>query len=519
MSEFKESAMQPEHISASDASERFGLTRAYITRLCKSGEVSGKMDGGVWFVSTASLIDFVEKKAHQKALRRRQLASARALEYKQSAPLREDARAAPGPTALPHVRTLHKDARAVIRRTPKPAALWNILLPRNRSRALLVGACSMFFVLAGIAAGQTLVSSHVGAHAISAIRLQTNAIARDVLGFTDNVSGKNIPAAMSLWHVLAPSMALLRPATSGGDALGVGTSAGAYVGAAAAATSLSTSAPPARGQSAAIASVLDSSQSLDAAAVPTAISATQVANAVKFSGAYVSYGDIVSYSGSQKAYVLSTGGSTQSLYGVVVQDPALLYQPAGGGTVPVVSAGPALMNVTLENGPVAIGDPLTFSSVPGKAKKASAGDKVIGTAMEGLTSASAVTIQGPNGSNILAGSITVDTNLRNITPLAGSESSNAPQCTSLLCRALTGINANVLQGVVRYMLASLIAVISLLLAFRSFVTDANYGVISIGRNPRAKTSIQSMVYFNAFLAAAIAGGGLFAAMMMLFAAA
>ncbi len=100
-----------------------------------------------------------------------------------------------------------------------------------------------------------------------------------------------------------------------------------------------------------------------------------------------------------------------------------------------------------------------------------------------------------------------------------ASSASVQQCTSLLCRVLNSVNLGVLQGIARYLLSALIAIASLLLAFRSFVSDANYGVISIGRNPRAKTSIQSMVFFNALLATTIAGGGLFAAMMVLFAAA
>jgi hypothetical protein len=259
----------------------------------------------------------------------------------------------------------------------------------------------------------------------------------------------------------------------------------------------------------------------EAVALPAsaAISSTVVANAVQFRGAQVSYGDIVTYDAQANGYVLSSGDTSQTTYGVVVQDPALLFQPDAGESVPVVSSGPALLNVTLENGPIAVGDPLTFSAVPGKAKKANDGDRVIGTALQSLSSTNAVSIQGQNGVQILAGSITVDTNMRNMSPLAGSSpSKSSEQCTTLLCSVLKNINAQVLQGIVRYLLASLIAVVSLLLAFKSFVNDVNYGVISIGRNPRAKSSIQSMVYFNAFLAAAIAGGGLFASMMMLFVA-
>jgi len=78
------------------------------------------------------------------------------------------------------------------------------------------------------------------------------------------------------------------------------------------------------------------------------------------------------------------------------------------------------------------------------------------------------------------------------------------------------LDPQIVRALIRYVLSGLIAAISLTFAFRSFMSDANYGVISIGRNPRAKSSIQSLVFFNAILALAIASAGLFAAIMVLF---
>jgi hypothetical protein len=48
------------------------------------------------------------------------------------------------------------------------------------------------------------------------------------------------------------------------------------------------------------------------------------------------------------------------------------------------------------------------------------------------------------------------------------------------------------------------------------MADAVNGVVSVGRNPRAKAAIQAMVVFNAVIAAGIAAAGLAAGLAILF---
>ncbi|MDB5238007.1 MAG: hypothetical protein JWM46_277 [Candidatus Kaiserbacteria bacterium] len=238
-----------------------------------------------------------------------------------------------------------------------------------------------------------------------------------------------------------------------------------------------------------------------------------VAIAVKFSGNTVAYGDIISYDPDTKLYTLAHGANDAAAYGVVAEDPALVFKPDEASNISVTRSGPTLMNVTLENGPIAVGDLLTTSSIPGKARRAKDGEHIVGTAAEPFATGGVV-LDAPDGTKLASGTIKVNVTIGASAP---GQSSAEQTCTSLSCRVSGSIDMQVVRALVRYLLSGVIAALTLTLAFKSFMSDANYGVISMGRNPRAKSSIQSMVVFNAVLTLAIASAGLFAAMIVLFA--
>src|SRR3989344_4901287 len=70
------------YISAGEAAERAGLTRDYVTRLCKEGKILGKRIGKQWYASQASLDAFIIEQDFARAKRRQDLAESRKLEYK-----------------------------------------------------------------------------------------------------------------------------------------------------------------------------------------------------------------------------------------------------------------------------------------------------------------------------------------------------------------------------------------------------------------------------------------------------
>lgn len=98
-------------------------------------------------------------------------------------------------------------------------------------------------------------------------------------------------------------------------------------------------------------------------------------------------GDLVSLDTTRKGFVRkSQGKNDRDVIGIYSVDPALRLSQKDGGidgakAIPVALAGRVPVSVTLENGPIRIGDYLTSSMEPGKAAKASKPGRVIGRAL------------------------------------------------------------------------------------------------------------------------------------------
>ncbi len=95
--------------------------------------------------------------------------------------------------------------------------------------------------------------------------------------------------------------------------------------------------------------------------------------------------------GNAKGYILqrATQGSGNNLFGVISTKPGLvLAYDSKAVQKPVALAGRAPVSVSDENGPIAIGDYLTSSSIPGVAMKATKPGVVIGQALEPFDSLS-----------------------------------------------------------------------------------------------------------------------------------
>lgn len=68
--------------SAKEAAEGTGYTSDYIARLCRSGEVAGRVVGRTWYVEEDSLLRFLAEKNRKKIAARRELSEARRSEYR-----------------------------------------------------------------------------------------------------------------------------------------------------------------------------------------------------------------------------------------------------------------------------------------------------------------------------------------------------------------------------------------------------------------------------------------------------
>ncbi len=227
-----------------------------------------------------------------------------------------------------------------------------------------------------------------------------------------------------------------------------------------------------------------------------------IARLYQITGTQPISGDVISFDKTTQVFSLSRVENDSNLFGVVVNNPVLVLNTPGGG-VPVVSTGEALVNVTTLGGPIAAGDQITSSIVPGKGARANGlGGIVLGTALEDFPSSTA-TLEKVSSTTVYEGSIQV---LLRIGPREQSATTTAtvtPATTdsmpmsSLIAKAL------------RYVLAALVAIGSVFAAFRNFGASIRDGIVSVGRNPLAKSSIQSMVILNSVLIILVSAAGLF----------
>src|SRR3989344_4054953 len=233
-----------------------------------------------------------------------------------------------------------------------------------------------------------------------------------------------------------------------------------------------------------------------------------IAVAVQIRGSDLAYGDLIDYDSIHDAYVLSSVVDDAYVFGVAVENPPAVLEMQTGD-IPVVRSGSALVNVTLENGAIGLGDSLVASSIAGKAMRASEATKhIIGTARDSFTGTGTTTLSLPSGERGAAGTIAVQLgDLSGVGAATVSTASN--ECFPAWKCVPFGI-------FLRYALAALVAFGSVYLGFRTFMADAVNGVISVGRNPMARGAIQGMVVFNAVLAAALALAGLIAGIVILF---
>lgn len=209
----------------------------------------------------------------------------------------------------------------------------------------------------------------------------------------------------------------------------------------------------------------------------------------------VEFGDIISYDAEGRRHILSRIADDETMFGVAAENPVLVYR-TGDGEIPIVREGRALVNVTTLGGDIVPGDYITSSAIPGRGQKASrTTGHIIGVAQGALDVQSATGTVLFNDEELLSGSIPV---LLSIGP---HPQRRAPQGPGGAAPEVTLLN------IIQYVVAGFVAVGSVYISFRNFMPNVRAGVAAVGRNPRAKSSIQAMVVFNLFLIIAVSAAG------------
>lgn len=235
-----------------------------------------------------------------------------------------------------------------------------------------------------------------------------------------------------------------------------------------------------------------------------------VATAQPIANEQYSFGDVVSFDGASGQFVLADEVGDPDMFGVLVQQPLFVYQGGGDG-VPIVREGQVSVNATTINGPIERGDAVTSSLVPGKAQRADESTSaVLGTALTPLSEADGAATTTAGGQQVTAGTVTVLLNVGS-SAAEGGAGSGAQQQNDLT----SGISEATILNIIQYVVAAVIALGSVYIAFRNFMPSIRHGITSVGRNPRAKSSIQTMVLFNIVLIIVISGAGLFIAFLII----
>lgn len=228
------------------------------------------------------------------------------------------------------------------------------------------------------------------------------------------------------------------------------------------------------------------------------------------SGNGVQTGDIVSYNKDLKVYEQShTVGDTR-IFGVVNESPVLVFRTGSG--FPIIQTGEVLVNVTTEGGSIEIGDDITTSDIPGMGQKFNdTNGFILGTALEPFYSDSSTTTIIFDGNEVVYGSI-----LTLLSIGSSVDDSEKPVAPATIFIHEGGENETGLETVFRYITAALFTVGTLFIVVRTFGPNLAKGVVSIGRNPLAKTSIQAMVIFNVILILSISAISFIVSLLIIF---
>ncbi len=247
---------------------------------------------------------------------------------------------------------------------------------------------------------------------------------------------------------------------------------------------------------------------------------TSIARTQLITGGVAESGDLVSFDRSTQTFRLAQVISDSNLFGVVVTNPAILLRTSTE-SVPLVSSGEVYVQVTTANGPISAGDYITSSSIPGKGQKAGPSTSVVlGIALDSFPALSNATPSVVSTTTVDGGSIRV---LLAIGPklldsggdgelIAVNAAGENEQTSSL---DMFGVSTS-LATLIKYLLATIVVVGSVYVAFRNFGSNMRDSIISVGRNPLAKASIQSMVMLNTVLIVLVSVAGLFIGLMILF---
>lgn len=232
-------------------------------------------------------------------------------------------------------------------------------------------------------------------------------------------------------------------------------------------------------------------------------------------------GDIISYVADSGTYERSERSSDPDIFGVVVLDPIIHVTQAtvDDGSVPIVRFGEVVVNVTDLSGEIHAGDVITTSVLPGLGARASRSERsyIIGIALDDVVPDTTREPIQIGGQRVVRGTVLVALRMGFYDPndedlLEGRTASGTaatPDGAAIAeSAALDKKEQFDLFMVFRYVLAAAVALAAIMLALRSFGGALSQSIISVGRNPLARSVIVTMMLWNSFLILLVSSVGL-----------
>lgn len=229
-----------------------------------------------------------------------------------------------------------------------------------------------------------------------------------------------------------------------------------------------------------------------------AAKASSLATAISIEELEATDGSIICESGK---FMLCDKEYSPQTYGVVDTTPDVAFiSDRDPNKKPVTTQGVVPVRVSTINGPIVAGDYISSSTIPGVGQKATRSGYVLGIAQADYSATD------PQAIDLIP--VSIQTKPAIMTNRAGA---------NLIQLIKDGIDATYLSPVLalRYMLATLVTLGSIFLAFWFFARVAHTGVQAIGRNPLAGKTIQMGIIYNVFITLGVMGVGLFLAYLLL----
>lgn len=229
-------------------------------------------------------------------------------------------------------------------------------------------------------------------------------------------------------------------------------------------------------------------------------------------------GDIIIYS-KEKELVRADAPYDVRIFGILQNDPLLVYRRIDNTGLPIVRSGLAEVNISTLNGNIAAGDYITSSEIPGVGQKALQSGYVIGIALtpfaekDGQLQDYTFSYSPNNPKKIAYGKITAAIRIE-YAELTSTRSSN--RLFSYFSAALMKNiqDPQKFSEIFRYIAAGLVIIISFAVGFVTFTRSIPKSIEAIGRNPLAANTIRFSIILNIIFTALISLVGIVAAVII-----